>query len=562
MDNQWNYEEGSPTDITALAENLNIPLPIARILLKRKIQNLEQAKLFFRPNIQNLNDPFLMKDMDIAVDRIITAKKNQENVVIYGDYDVDGTTSIALLTLFFKEIGLPTKYYIPKRLKEGYGLSKEAIDEIKSWGAHLIITTDCGITASDQVAHANQLGIDVIISDHHQPGNVLPNALAVLNPNQPGCEYPFKELAGIGVAFKLVQAIAQRLGLDHDTYCKYLDLAGIGSSADIVPLIDENRILVHEGLKRINETPRIGVQALLLQAGLFKKEIGTGQIVFSIAPRINAAGRMGEANRAVDLLVTESENLANNIATILEAENKSRRLVDEKIFKEACEILEEKTVDAKFIVLSQAGWHPGVIGIVASRLVEKFYRPTVLIATENGVGKGSVRSIPGFNVYEALKSCEQLMLGFGGHKYAAGIKIESDKIPQLCQQLNEYADKNMDENLLIPKIRIDTELNLDEMTPRFLKILKLFAPFGPQNMRPVFMSQNLEVVGSPNIVGKNHLRMKVRQNGVVVDSIGFHMGDLMYRVEPSKKNLDMVYCIEENEFLGRTNLQLKIKDLR
>ncbi len=562
MDTQWNYEEESPTDIAVLAESLDSPLPIARILLKRKIQNLEQAKLFFRPNIKNLHDPFLMKDMDIAVDRIVTAKQNQENVVIYGDYDVDGTTSIALLTLFFKEIGLPTKYYIPKRLKEGYGLSKKAIDEIKSWGTHLIITTDCGITASDQVAHANQLGIDVIISDHHQPGDVLPSALAVLNPNQPGCEYPFKELAGIGVAFKLVQAIAQRLGLDHEYYCKHLDLAGIGSSADIVPLIDENRILVHEGLKRINKSPRIGVQALLLQAGLFKKEIGTGQIVFSIAPRINAAGRMGEANRAVDLLVTESENLANNVAAILETENKSRRIVDEKIFNEACAILEEKTGDEKFIVLSQAGWHPGVIGIVASRLVEKFYRPTVLIAVENGVGKGSVRSIPGFNVFEALKSCEQLMLGFGGHKYAAGVKIESDKIPQLCQQLNEYADKNMDENLLIPKIRIDTELNLDEMNSRFLKILKLFAPFGPQNMRPVFMSQNLEVVGSPNIVGKNHLRMKVRQNGVVIDAIGFNMGDLMYRVETGKKNLDIVYCIEENEYLGRTNLQLRIKDLR
>ncbi len=469
-----------------------------------------------------------------------------------------------MLTLFFKRLGLPTRFYIPDRLKEGYGLSTQGIREIREWGADLILTTDCGITASEEAALANQLGMDVIISDHHEPADELPNALAILDPKRPECEYPFKELAGIGVAFKLIQGITTKLGLDEEHYQAYLDLACMGSAADIVPLVDENRILVHAGLQKINDSPSIGIRSLIRTAGLRPNGIGTGQIVFSIAPRINAVGRMGKASRAVHLLTTNSEKQANNIASILESENQIRRRIDEDTFQQASTIVDNEidlTVN-RFIVLSREGWHPGVIGIVASRVVEKYYRPTVLITHENGAGRGSVRSVPGFDVYKALKSCSNLMLGFGGHKYAAGLTIESKNIPAFNEQLNLYARENMAPDTLIPKIRVDSELELNEITPLFIKVLKLFAPFGPQNMRPVFMSRNLEIVGKPRVVGKNHLKFKVRQNGTVVDAMGFDLGDLLYRLLPGENNLDLVYGVEENEYMGLRSVQLRVKALR
>jgi single-stranded-DNA-specific exonuclease len=565
MDAKWVLSDDSDSSqVEALANELRIPKALARILINRRIESFEEAKSFFRPNIARLHDPFLMKDMDVAVDRLIGAIERRDKVVIYGDYDVDGTTSISMLTLFFKRLGLPTRFYIPDRLKEGYGLSTQGIREIREWGADLVLTTDCGITASEEVALANQLGMDVIISDHHEPADELPNALAILDPKRPECEYPFKELAGIGVAFKLIQGITTKLGLDEEHYQAYLDLACIGSAADIVPLVDENRILVHAGLQKINDSPSIGIRSLIRTAGLRPNGIGTGQIVFSIAPRINAVGRMGKASRAVHLLTTNSEKQANNIASILESENQIRRRIDEDTFQQASTIVDNEidlTVN-RFIVLSREGWHPGVIGIVASRVVEKYYRPTVLITHENGAGRGSVRSVPGFDVYKALKSCSNLMLGFGGHKYAAGLTIESKNIPAFNEQLNLYARENMAPDTLIPKIRVDSELELNEITPLFIKVLKLFAPFGPQNMRPVFMSRNLEIVGKPRVVGKNHLKFKVRQNGTVVDAMGFDLGDLLYRLLPGENNPDLVYGVEENEYMGLRSVQLRVKGLR
>ncbi|MEE9171096.1 MAG: single-stranded-DNA-specific exonuclease RecJ [bacterium] len=565
MDAKWVLSDNSDSSqVEALANELRIPKALARILINRRIESFEEAKSFFRPNIARLHDPFLMKDMDVAVDRLIGAIERRDKVVIYGDYDVDGTTSISMLTLFFKRLGLPTRFYIPDRLKEGYGLSTQGIREIREWGADLILTTDCGITASEEAALANQLGMDVIISDHHEPADELPNALAILDPKRPECEYPFKELAGIGVAFKLIQGITTKLGLDEEHYQAYLDLACIGSAADIVPLVDENRILVHAGLQKINDSPSMWIRSLIRTAGLRPNGIGTGQIVFSIAPRINAVGRMGKASRAVHLLTTNSEKQANNIASILESENQIRRRIDEDTFQQASTIVDNEidlTVN-RFIVLSREGWHPGVIGIVASRVVEKYYRPTVLITHENGAGRGSVRSVPGFDVYKALKSCSNLMLGFGGHKYAAGLTIESKNIPAFNEQLNLYARENMAPDTLIPKIRVDSELELNEITPLFIKVLKLFAPFGPQNMRPVFMSRNLEIVGKPRVVGKNHLKFKVRQNGTVVDAMGFDLGDLLYRLLPGENNLDLVYGVEENEYMGLRSVQLRVKALR
>jgi single-stranded-DNA-specific exonuclease len=502
--------------------------------------------------------------MDVAVKRLIVAIQQKQKIAIYGDYDVDGTTSVALLYLFFKHLGLQPDFYIPDRMKEGYGLSADGIREIHSWGVDLVITTDCGITAVEEVKLANQLNLETIICDHHEPADILPDALAILNPKRKDCNYPFKELAGVGVAFKLIQGIGKALQLDKETVFQFLDLVAIGSAADIVPLMDENRVLVNAGIVRLNTTKKVGIRALLASSGLHSHTISTGQIVFTIAPRINAVGRLGNADRAVHLLITDSHAQANNIATILEAENRNRRNIDEDTFGQALSILEQSfdSEKDKVIVLSQEDWHPGVIGIVASRIVEKYYRPTVMITLENGVGKGSARSVPGFDIYKALKSCDDLMLGFGGHKYAAGLSIPSENISLFRSKLNLYAQNVMDENILIPKIRVDSKLKLNEIDARLVRILNLFAPFGPQNMRPVFLSRNLQVVGTPQIVGNNHLKFKVRQNGVAIDAIGFNLGDLLYRLEPGKKNLDMVFTIDENEYLGRTTLQLRVKDLR
>ncbi len=565
MDAQWVLvEDFDSSQLSAFAQELQIPEAIARILLNRGINTYPKAKEFFRPEIEQLHDPFKMRDMDIAVKRLVTAIERHEQIVIYGDYDVDGTTSVSMLLLFFKQLGVTSRFYIPDRMKDGYGLSCDGMREIHSWGTNLIVTTDCGITASEEVACANQLGMDVIISDHHEPAATLPAALAVLNPKRADSDYPCKDLAGIGVAFKLIQGISQVMQLGAEICQQYLDLVAIGSAADIVPLIGENRILVRLGLERLNTTEKLGIRALLSSSGLTARNIGTGQIVFILAPRINAVGRMGNAARAVHLLIADTQQQASNIASILEAENRNRRNIDEETFRQALELAAEQydPDHERVIVLAQEGWHPGVIGIVASRIVEKYYRPTVMITLENGTGKGSARSIPGFDIYQALKSCENLMLGFGGHKYAAGLSIRSENVLQLRQQLNQYAWSVLTDDDLIPKVQVDSTLQLQEIDARFMKLLNLFAPYGPQNMRPVFLSTNLQVIGTPQIVGNNHLKFKAKQNGVVLDAIGFNLGDLYYRLAPGEKNLDMVYIIDENEYMGRKTLQLRVKDLR
>lgn len=550
--------------IEKYAQRLNVPPIISRILLNRGIDTLEKAKLFFRGKMQNLYDPFLLTDMEKAVERIIEAIHQKEKILIYGDYDVDGITSVSMLYLLLRQLGANVHFYIPHRVQEGYGISITGIDEAVKEQIDLIISVDCGITAITEVEYARQLNMEVIISDHHEPGIQLPDAYAILNPKCENSNYPFQELAGVGVAYKLAQALITALNLDEDLIKNFVDFVAIGSAADIVPLVDENRIFVKEGLKKLNETERPGLKALLQVAGLCNKPIGTGQIVFVIAPRINAVGRMGNAERAVDLLTTQDNDRALEIANILEAENRQRKNIDEETFKLAQQIIDEKFDLSSYygLVLDQEGWHPGVIGIVASRVVEKYYRPTIMISIEDNIGKGSARSISGFDIYLALKQCEDLLLGFGGHKYAAGLTIEKDKIELFRERFNEIANQQLDEELLCPKLRIEAEIRLSEINGRLYKFLKILAPFGPQNMRPVFLSKNLQVVGTPVIVGNNHLKFKVRQDGIVFDAIGFNLGDLIYRIEPGSSNLDMAYVIEENTYLGRTTLQLRVKDLR
>lgn len=562
---KWVLRDRPNTDQTVLLQDaLNIPRIISEILVSRDIKTPEQAKKFFRPDWSHLHDPFLMKDMNLAVERIISAVKKQEKILIYGDYDVDGITSVSTLYLFLKQIGTEPLFYIPDRLQEGYGLSKNGIKKAHEAGVSLLITVDCGITAVEEVAFAKTLGIDVIVSDHHEPAETTPDASAVLDPKRKDSTYPFNELAGVGVVFKLIQAISETLGLDHESYRQFIDLVALGSAADIVPLVDENRVFVNKGLEKINNDCRLGIKAMFEAAGWKGQNVSTGKLVFIIAPRINAVGRLGNAERAVRLLISESEQRTLNIARILESENRNRKTIDEETYKDALDLLSlEFDINTdKAIVLAKEGWHSGVIGIVASRVAEHSHRPTVMISVENGIGKGSARSIASFDVYSAIKKCSDKLIGFGGHRYAAGLTIELDKIEEFKEAFKKVARELLTEEDLVKKIVYDGELELSDIDDRFVKILRYFAPYGPKNMRPVFRTSRLNVVGSPRIVGRNHLKFRVAQNNKMFDAIGFDMGELIYRVSPGENNLDMLYVIEENFWNGRTKVQLRVKDLQ
>jgi single-stranded-DNA-specific exonuclease len=550
--------------VRSLADTLNISEVLSSLLILRKIKNFNQAKTFFRPSLDSLNDPFLMDGMEVATYRLIKALTENQLICIYGDYDVDGTCSTALLYLFLKELGANVEYYIPQRLTEGYGLSQSGIDNVKSKGTSLLITVDCGITAIDETLYANDLGIDVIICDHHQPKDIIPAALAVLDPLKPNCNYPFKYLSGAGVAFKLAQGVAERIG-KRELPLQYLDLVAMAGAADIVPLVDENRVLVKEGLNMINTNPRPGVEALIESSNMVPGSLTSGQIVFTIAPRINAVGRLGDAQRAVELLITNDKVQALELAQILETENYQRRKIDEDTFDSALDIV-ENSLDLNedtAIILHQEKWHPGVIGIVASRLVEKYYRPTIMLTTVDGIAKGSARSISNFNIYEALKKCGDLLIHFGGHQAAAGLAVEVDKLDEFKLKFNQIVKESMNEDDLLPEIHIDSKLKFSEISPKFLKIIDQFAPFGPGNMRPVFLSEDVEIVNTPRIVGLNHIILSLRQSGCdkVFDCIGFNMADSMETVR-SCSSIDVVYTIDKSVRDGRTFPQFKLKDIK
>jgi len=568
---RWRIADPSDTErISRLSKETNVPEPIARVLLNRGIDDYDKAKLYFRPSLEQLHDPFLLGGMEKAVTRILRALEAHESILVFGDYDVDGTNSAAMLYLFLKHLGGAVQFYIPDRIKEGYGISRQGIDRALDLGVRVFIAIDCGITAVDQVDYANSRALDVIICDHHETGPVLPNAHAVLDPITPGDPYPFKSLCGCGVGFKLMQGVARRLGRQEDVY-GYLDFVALASTADIVPLVGENRVLTRLGLQAINTDPRPGIRALIEISNLKVGHINTGQVVFVLGPRINAAGRLGDATRAVRLLTSTDAAEARDLARELEEENRNRRKIDEDTFANAQE-LAESLFDVQAdpaIVLHQEDWHPGVVGIVASRMVEKYYKPAIMMATVDGVAKGSARSISGFDIFEALKRCEDTLIQFGGHKYAAGLTVELSRLEEFREAFCNAVEDLMHEDLKTPEITVDAEVALPDLTPRFLRILKEFAPFGPSNTKPVFLTRGLEVVGTPRIVGKNHLRFRVRQNGKVFDAIGFGLGELLSRVPFGRKDLACVYTLEEQEWQlpnGSRHQegvpQLRIKDLR
>jgi single-stranded-DNA-specific exonuclease len=556
--------------VAALAKDINVPESIARILVFRGIADYDTAKVYFRPSMDLLHDPFLLDGMDLAVNRILGGLESGDSFFVFGDYDVDGTNGAAMLYLFLKELGARVQYYIPDRMKEGYGISRAGIDHAVELGVNLFIAIDCGITAVEQVEYANTCGLDVIICDHHEAGSTLPPALAVLDPIKPGDAYPFKPLSGCGVGFKLIHGIAQKTGKE-DLLQSYLDFVTLASIADIVPLTGENRILVKIGLQLINTSPRPGIRALIESAGLKPGHITTGQIVFALAPRLNAAGRLGDAMRAVRLLTSSDPDEARALAQELEEENRNRRKIDEDTFADAQQLFEEcfNVESDSAIVLHQEHWHPGVVGIVASRMVERYYKPSIMMATVDGVAKGSARSVSGFDIYEALKRCEDKILQFGGHKYAAGLTVDLERLSEFRDAFKAAVKDLMTEEMKTPEIRIDMELSLLDITPRFIRMLREFAPFGPNNSRPTFLTRQLEVAGTPRVVGRNHLRFRVRQNGTSFDAIGFGLGELLPRVSQGRKDLECVYTVEENEYSSPAASkpadpvpQLKIKDLR
>ena len=563
---QWKLRERADDNkLKLLADSLKISDSMANLLLSRGIETYHSAKTFFRPSLDDLHDPYLMDGMEQASLRVIKALTGNEKIYIYGDYDVDGTCSAALLYLFIKELGGNAEIYIPNRLIEGYGLSKAGIDFIKSRETSLIITVDCGITAVEETEHAKSLGMEMIICDHHQPGSSIPDAFAVLDPLKQNCNYPFKYLSGAGVAFKLIQAICERVG-KRELPFKYLDLVAIAGAADIVPLTGENRILVKKGLELVNNNPRPGIEALIRVAGMQPGNLTAGHVVFTIAPRINAVGRMGDAIRAVDLFLTKDTTEAVKLAEVLEGENYQRRKIDELTYSHAISMVESSlNLDEDIaIVLHEENWHPGVIGIVASRLVEKYYRPTVMLTTVDGVAKGSARSISGFNIYEALKQCDDLLLQFGGHEAAAGLALELTKIEEFKEKFNQIVKNTVTQGDVQPEILIDDRISLNDITAKFIKVLDEFAPFGPGNMRPIFMAENVELVYGPRIVGANHLVTSIRQNGndKVFDSIGFNLGGFASQIDKDKNLLDIAFTVEKSDRDGRIFPQLRLRDIK
>lgn len=580
--------------VSGLSEAINVPKSIASILVSRGIRTFEDARDYFRPSLDRLHDPYLMRDMDKAVERITQAIARSERITIYGDYDVDGTTSTAMLTLFLRSLGARVSYHIPDRFTEGYGLSMAGIDRclIAPEGKpDLIITIDCGVTAIAPVAYARQCGVDVIICDHHEPSDTLPVANAVLNPLRRDCSYPYKQLCGCGVGFKLAQALADTYGCT-DSLSSYLDFVALASSADIVSLKGENRILTHFGLKQLNENPRPGIRALIDSAHIRPGKLGTNQVVFGLAPRINAAGRLGDGGRSVKLMMAETHEEAVLIASELELENANRRRIDEEAFFEACYMVDAELnrVEDKVIVLHNPNWHAGVIGIVASRLVERYHLPVVLLTTIDGVAKGSARSISGFDIHSALKRCEDKLITFGGHKYAAGVSISTELVPQFRSALNLVATEMISEEMLQPELEIDSCMDIGELNPKFYAIVRQFSPFGPDNTRPVFYAKDLEVVGPPRIVGKAvpHLKFYVRPaiaprfdlsaiqtspnlvpftlGGAPLEAMGFGLGERLEELLDAsgrgRKDLELVFMIDENEFNGKVTPQLIVKDFR
>lgn len=565
MSFRWIYPRAEQKESASeIRQALGVPRIIAKLLALRGIKTYNDAKSFFRPTLDLLFDPFLMQDMNEGAERLALAIRNNEIVVVYGDYDVDGTTATACLYTFLKEFGVNTYYYIPHRFKEGYGINPEGIQYAENVGAKLIVSVDCGITAIDEAIEIKEKGMELIICDHHTVGDEIPEAVAVLDPKRPDCDYPFDGLSGAGVGFKLIQGTLQKLGLPASIAYSFLDLVAISIASDIVPIIDENRVLMSEGLQILQRTPRIGIKALMELIRLPKEDISTSNIVFSVGPRINAAGRMGDASTAVKLMIAENFSEAKTLSNELESINLRRRHKDNKTLEEALSLIEEDLDlnEINILVLYKPDWHLGVIGIVASRLVDMFHRPAIMLSNVDGKLKGSARSIRGFNIYDALKKCEGLLEQFGGHEFAAGLTLDEKKLPEFGSRINEIALNEFSESSFEPEIMIDSILNLEEIDIKFWKLLSQFKPFGPSNPRPIFVSENVQVVGIPTVVGNGHLKMKIKQsNSGIFDAIGFNMHEFLPEVRNGQP-FNIAYVLEENYWNGKRSLQMRLKDIK
>lgn len=562
MEKRWNIQETDPAISQSLQASLRIHPVICNILVSRGIHDYAQAKSFFRPSLDELHDPWLMKDMQLAVDRITAAMQQGEKILVFGDYDVDGTTSVASMYQFLRAQYANVDFYIPHRYKEGYGVSKLGIDFAKENGFTLIISLDCGIKSVDLIQYAKTLGIDFVVCDHHLPDATLPPAVAILNPKQTDCNYPYKELCGCGVGFKLMQALANTWQLPAENYLRYLDLVATAIAADIVPITGENRILAFYGLKKVNENPCIGIRALMELAAV-QKEMLLTNLVFVIAPRVNAAGRMDDAKKAVQLFIEQDYAQALTYAKMLHSDNTDRKEADASITTEALELIAaEPDGDKRYSTLVyKETWHKGVVGIVASRLIETYYRPTIVLTRSGDIVAGSARSVPGFNLYEAVHACREHLLGYGGHFAAAGMTLSPDQVHAFKEKFEAVVQATILPEQLIPEIIIDAELRFQDITPALYNIITQMEPFGPENMRPVFVARNVTDTGFSKIVKEQHIRFVVKQGKISFTGIGFNLAH-RFAIIQQNETFDLVFTLDLNEWNNEKQLQLKVIDLK
>jgi single-stranded-DNA-specific exonuclease len=564
MTKRWTLKDAADeVTVQELSAQLNLDPILSTLLVRRGVNTFDDARHFFRPSHLHLHDPFLMQDMEKALERIEQAIAKNDKILVYGDYDVDGTTAVALVYSFFHKIYQNIEYYIPDRYKEGYGISTQGIDYAAQNGYRLIIALDCGIKSVDKIAYANTLGVDFIICDHHLPGEELPAAVAVLDPKRIDCDYPYKELSGCGIGFKLIQAWSDKHDLPFEGVAEYFDLVAISIACDIVHITGENRVLAHLGLQKINENPCIGVKMLMQVAG----RTGTytiSDVVFLLGPRINAAGRIDDAKHAVELLIACHEDKAREKGDMINIRNTERKGHDQQITDEALSMIDndEVMIARKSTVVFNENWHKGVIGIVASRLTEKYYRPTIVLTRSNGHVAGSARSVLGYDLYEALCGCSDLLIQFGGHKYAAGLTMHPENVPAFIEKFESVVGSTITDEQLIQQVSIDAEIELKDIDAKFFRILSQFAPFGPENMSPIFLSKNVYVSGNAGLVGSAHIKMSVMQPGsAAFSSIAFNQGELLPQLKPGIP-FDICYTIEENVWRDQRTIQLNIKAIR
>ena len=558
MNKKWECYNVSEDLLHDFMQKFKLNEILARVLINKNITKKEDIDLFMNPTRKDFHDPFLMPDMEITVDRVLKAIRNKEKIIIYGDYDADGITSITVLKTFLEERGLEVASYIPNRLDEGYGLNKQAIKKIYDDGYRLIITVDCGISGIDEVDYANSLGMEVLITDHHEPGQSLPNALAIVDAKRKDNKYPFNQLAGVGVVFKLIQAISMKLNLDEKEYLKYLDIVCIGTISDIVPLVDENRVIAKLGLKLVNQTKNIGLSALLELVGF--KEIDSGTISFGVAPRINACGRMGDEQVALDLFLSKDYETAKEIAIKLNEYNSERQSIEKQIFDEATQKIEKEEKENACIIVGGEGWHHGIIGIVASKVTDIYFKPSILVCFEGNHGKGSGRSIPGFDLHEALMQCSSELEKFGGHAMAVGVTVEKSKFGKFKTELEEYA-KKCEIDKIVPIINIDSELSLKNIDIDSVKSLKLLEPYGEANKTPIFLFKNLKINSIRALSEGKHLKLTLKEDNFMINAIGFNMGELSEKYLLDDK-VDIVGSLEINSFNGNDSIQIVMKDIR